>query len=94
MNMNKHPILFDFETSPIKYFDRFIMELGKALNLSHNTMATAAVYYHRFYMFHTFQDFAKFVSFGLFVFQSLRQWLSVNLTYNMSFCQSVSSSII
>jgi len=37
------------------------MELGKALNLSHNTMATAAVYYHRFYMFHTFRDFPKFV---------------------------------
>jgi uncharacterized membrane protein YpjA len=37
------------------------------LNLSHNTMATAAVYYHRFYMFHTFQDFPKFVSINKFL---------------------------
>ncbi len=37
------------------------MELGKALNLSHNTMATGAVYYQRFYMFHTFTDFPRFV---------------------------------
>lgn len=34
---------------------RFIIELGKALNLSHTTMASGAVYYHRFYMFHSFQ---------------------------------------
>ena len=38
------------------------MELGKALNLSHNTMATGAVYYHRFYMFHAFQDFPRYVT--------------------------------
>ena len=38
------------------------MELGKALGLSHNTMATGAVYFHRFYMFHNFQDFPKYVS--------------------------------
>ena len=44
-------------------FYRFILELGKALGLSHNTMATGAVYYHRFYMFHNFQDFPKYVSF-------------------------------
>ena len=41
---------------------RFILELGKALGLSHNTMATGAVYFHRFYMFHNFQDFPKYVS--------------------------------
>lgn len=40
---------------------RFILELGKALGLSHNTMATGAVYYHRFYMFHSFQSFPKYV---------------------------------
>jgi len=38
------------------------MEMGKALNLSHNTMATGSVYFHRFYMFHSFQDFPKLVS--------------------------------
>ncbi|XP_040569657.1 cyclin-K [Lepeophtheirus salmonis] len=40
---------------------RFIMELGKALNLRHDTMASAAVYFHRFYMIQCFQDFPKFV---------------------------------
>ena len=38
---------------------RFIVELGKALNLSHTTMASGAVYFHRFYMFHSFFDFSK-----------------------------------
>ena len=42
------------------YF-RFILELGKEMKLSHNTMATGAVYYHRFYMFHSFQDFNRYV---------------------------------
>ena len=28
---------------------RFIQEVGKALGLRHDTMATAAVYFHRFY---------------------------------------------
>lgn len=41
---------------------RFIRELGYAMNLSPATMATASVYFHRFYMFHTFQDFARYVS--------------------------------
>ena len=45
-----------------KLYPRFILELGKALGLSHNTMATGAVYFHRFYMFHNFQDFPKYVS--------------------------------
>ena len=40
---------------------RFILELGKEMKLSHNTMATGAVYYHRFYMFHSFQDFNRYV---------------------------------
>ena len=31
------------------------------MKLSHNTMATGAVYYHRFYMFHSFQDFNRYV---------------------------------
>ena len=45
---------FDTETRYRREGVRFIMELGKALNLSHNTMATGAIYYHRFYMFHSF----------------------------------------
>lgn len=42
---------------------RFIMELGTTMNLSlQSTMATAVVFYHRFYMKHTFQDFPRYVS--------------------------------
>lgn len=41
---------------------RFIIEVGKALNLSHTTMASGAVYFHRFYMFHSFQEFPKYVN--------------------------------
>jgi hypothetical protein len=41
---------------------RFIIELGKAMGLSHNTMASGAVYFHRFYLFHTFKEFPKYVS--------------------------------
>jgi hypothetical protein len=41
---------------------RFIQELGKALGLRHDTMATAAVYFHRFYMFHSFIEFPRYVS--------------------------------
>ena len=40
---------------------RFIFELGISLKFGHNTMATGAVYYHRFYMFHAFQDFNRYV---------------------------------
>ena len=40
---------------------RFIFEVGKTMNLYHLTMATAAVYFHRFYMFHAFQDFSRYV---------------------------------
>ncbi|XP_023323573.1 cyclin-K isoform X2 [Eurytemora carolleeae] len=41
---------------------RFIQELGKALGLRHDTMATAAVYFHRFYMFHSFIEFPRYVT--------------------------------
>jgi len=41
---------------------RFIQELGKSLGLSHNTMASAAVYFHRFYMFHSFVEFNRYVT--------------------------------
>lgn len=37
---------------------RFIQELGSInLNLHHNTTATASVYFHRFYMYHSFNSF-------------------------------------
>ena len=43
--------------------------MGRALKLSHITMASGAVYFHRFYMFHSFQDFPRYVSclFDLFL---------------------------
>ena len=42
-------------------FSRFILEVGKTMNLYHLTMATGAVYFHRFYMFHAFQDFPRYL---------------------------------
>ena len=36
--------------------------MGKALGLRHDTMATASVYFHRFYMFHTFLEFPRYVT--------------------------------
>ena len=41
---------------------RFIQEVGKALGLRHDTMATASVYFHRFYMFHSFLEFPRYVT--------------------------------
>ena len=41
---------------------RFIQEVGKTLGLRHDTMATASVYFHRFYMFHTFLEFPRYVT--------------------------------
>lgn len=41
---------------------RFIMQCGTEMTLGHNTIATGAVYYHRFYMFHTFQEFPRYVT--------------------------------
>jgi len=52
---------FDTEMRYRREGARFIIELGKKLNLSHNTMASGAVYFHRFYMFHSFLDFPKYV---------------------------------
>lgn len=41
---------------------RFIMECGTEMTLGHHTIATGAVYFHRFYMFHTFQEFSRYVT--------------------------------
>lgn len=41
---------------------RFIMQCGTEMSLGHNTIATGAVYFHRFYMFHTFQEFPRYVT--------------------------------
>lgn len=39
-----------------------IMSCGTAMSLGYNTVATGAVYFHRFYMFHTFQEFPRYVT--------------------------------
>lgn len=54
----------DFETERRyrKEGVRFIMSCGTAMSLGHNTIATGAVYFHRFYMFHTFQAFPRYVT--------------------------------
>lgn len=54
----------DFETEQRyrKEGVRFIMECGTKMSLGHNTIATGAVYFHRFYMFHTFKEFPRYVT--------------------------------
>lgn len=54
----------DFETERRyrKEGTRFIMECGTQMILGHHTIATGAVYFHRFYMFHTFQEFPRYVT--------------------------------
>jgi len=53
---------YETETRYRREGARFIQEVGKTLGLRHDTMATAAVYFHRFYMFHSFQEFPRYVS--------------------------------
>ncbi|XP_055322603.1 cyclin-K-like [Sitodiplosis mosellana] len=54
----------DFETERRyrKEGTRFIMECGTEMILGHHTIATGAIYFHRFYMFHTFQEFPRYVT--------------------------------
>lgn len=52
----------DTETRYRREGARFIQELGRSLGLRHDTMATASVYFHRFYMFHSFLEFPRYVS--------------------------------
>lgn len=54
----------DFETERRyrKEGTRFIMECGTQMLLGHHTIATGAIYFHRFYMFHTFQEFPRYVT--------------------------------
>ncbi|CAL7949904.1 unnamed protein product [Xylocopa violacea] len=41
---------------------RFIIHMSIKMNLGCNTMATGAVYFHRFYMFHSFKNFPRYVT--------------------------------
>ncbi|CAL7949901.1 unnamed protein product [Xylocopa violacea] len=41
---------------------RFIIDMGTKMDLGYNTMATGAVYFHRFYMFHSFKNFPRYVT--------------------------------
>ena len=52
---------FDTETRYRREGVRFILEIGRTMSLYHLTLATGAVYFHRFYMFHAFQDFPRYV---------------------------------
>lgn len=52
---------FDKETRYRKEGVRFILEIGRTMNLFHLTLATAAVYFQRFYMFHAFQEFPRYL---------------------------------
>lgn len=53
---------FETERRYRKEGTRFIMECGTEMILGHHTIATGAVYFHRFYMFHTFQEFPRYVT--------------------------------
>lgn len=54
----------DFETEQRyrKEGVRFIIQCGTEMSLGHNTIATGAVYFHRFYMFHSFKEFPRYVT--------------------------------
>jgi hypothetical protein len=41
---------------------RFIIDTGTKMDLGYKTMATAVVYFHRFYMFHSFRNFPRYVT--------------------------------
>ncbi|XP_048585659.1 cyclin-K-like [Nematostella vectensis] len=41
---------------------RFIMECGNKMGLRYDTMATGAVYFHRFYMIQSFKNFPRWVT--------------------------------
>ncbi|KAB0802750.1 hypothetical protein PPYR_04936 [Photinus pyralis] len=41
---------------------RFIMDTAFKMDLGCNTKATGAVYFHRFYMFHSFRQFPRYVT--------------------------------
>lgn len=53
---------FETERRYRKEGTRFIMECGTQMILGHHTIATGAIYFHRFYMFHTFQEFPRYVT--------------------------------
>lgn len=53
---------FETERRYRKEGTRFIMECGTVMILGHHTIATGAVYFHRFYMFHSFQEFPRYVT--------------------------------
>ncbi|KAF7998532.1 hypothetical protein HCN44_010940 [Aphidius gifuensis] len=41
---------------------RFIIDTGSKMDLGYNTIATEAVFFHRFYMFHSFRQFPRYVT--------------------------------
>lgn len=41
---------------------RFLFDVSGKLNLRYDTCATAIVFFHRFYMFHSFNTFPRYVS--------------------------------
>nr|XP_039265082.1 cyclin-K-like [Styela clava] len=41
---------------------RYIFDMGAKLGLSHDTHATAVVFFHRFYIFHSFKKFPRYIT--------------------------------
>lgn len=50
------------ETQYRKEGINFIRNMGEKLSLGYNTIATAVVYFQRFYMAHSFKEFPLYVS--------------------------------
>jgi hypothetical protein len=53
---------YDTEQRYRKEGVRLIYQCGTEMSLGHNTIATGAVYFHRFYMFHSFKEFPRYVT--------------------------------
>ncbi|XP_011298596.1 cyclin-K [Fopius arisanus] len=47
---------------------KFIFDIGIALKLGYNTMATGVIYFHRFYMLHSFKEFPRYVTASACIF--------------------------
>lgn len=41
---------------------RYIFDMGTKLGLGHDTLATAVVFFHRFYIFHSFKKFPRYIT--------------------------------
>ena len=60
-NRNVHFFHYSNISSLILSGAKFIQAAVKELRLTHDTMATGCVFFHRFFMFHSFEKFNRYV---------------------------------